>query len=429
MCFGGVIQRSFGSLPTAAGARRPVPNSSAGTWAPMPTFAYTAKDRSGQNVEGTVEAADQASAVAELRERGIYVLRVAVRRQRRQEASLLVKRFLDPIFFRVSLRQLAFVFHELHAMTNAGVSLAEALALISRDLRPARLQAVVTDLAEATRRGEFLSQNMRRFPTIFTEIMVAMVEAGERSGDLAGMFRSIAEWLDYEANLRSRIFTATLYPKVVLVVALIAAVVVAKAELAQSSPRVLALFVAGAVALAIAGWFVYKGSERWLEQFGAWRRSWDAIKLAVPGVGGMVRKFCVARFCRTMACLYRAGLLMDTSIQSAANACGNIAMRDRILPVVPEVMRGVPLAQALQRTGQFPPSVLHIIATGEETGDLDTLLDKVADYASNDADTTAQRMIPVLVVVTFVLVAVLVLFQLLRFYLGYFQGLLGGEYG
>jgi len=143
----------------------------------------------------------------------------------------------------------------------------------------------------------------------------------------------------------------------------------------------------------------------------------DQFKLAIPGIGGMIRKFCIARFCRALACLYAAGVPILRALETAAKTCGNEHLREQLAAVVPLVEAGTPLADAFEQTRLFPSEVIHMTHAGSHTGDLDTLLDKVADYLEEEADATANKMIVLLIPVAVILIGLLVVLPILmRFY-------------
>jgi type II secretory pathway component PulF len=397
----------------------------------MPVFRYVAKTKEGREFRGSLEAPTQEVAQRELHAQGVHLIDMVqvgptFSESSQRQRSAAERSIFDPILFRISQKKLAWFFHQLSATTNAGLSLGESLEIISRNLQPVRFRAAVTDLREAVMRGNMLSEEMKRFPTIFPELVISLVQAGEKTGNLPELFASIAEWYDYEVSIRTKLFTATLYPKIVLMVAVAASFIVANASLATTKPLLLAASCPVTIAAAIGAWVVYKGAGRWLEQFSKWRRGWDEFKLAIPVIGGMFRRFATASFCRTMAILYRSGILLHTALESAADACGNLGMAARLRTAIPEVMAGGSLSEALRKTGQLSDTVIHMVATGEKTGDLDTLLQKTAQYASDEADATAQRMIPIAFVLFFLVAAVIVLFILIRFYMGYATGLLNG---
>ena len=392
----------------------------------MPVFEYVTRDVQGQTQRNTIDARDRMAAILDLRDRGVFTTEIRLVGATEAEKAAAAERrvafktkFLDPLFFRVTMRRLSHVFHELASTTNAGMVLNEALDMLARAPHPPRLRYVLTELRDAIRRGELLSGQMTRFPTIFPELSVALVQAGEKSGNMPEMFRAIADWLDYEISIRTRMFTATLYPKIVLLVAAFVVFFLPLAGKVLASPIVAGLPCLGVTVGAFLLWVLYKGSERWLEQFSGWRRGWDEVKLAFPIIGQMMRKFASARFATTLGTLFRAGILLPTAVEHAADACGNVAMRDRLKVAIPALMAGNPLAESLARTNQLQPSVISMIATGEKTGDLDTLLEKVSKYLTEEADATAQRMVPVLFVGTFLIVALVVLFILITGWGGY----------
>lgn len=399
----------------------------------MPVFEYIAKDREGRTTKGTIEAVDKTTAVLDLRDKGILTTQLhpvgptaaeqAVEEQR--HATGFRRRIADPIFSRVSYRRLAWLFSELASMTRAGVSLIESLDLASRDLRPARLRQAVQNIHRQLLHGEPMSESMKQYPTIFSESMVALVAAGEQSGRIPEMFAAIAEWLEYEVSVRTKVFTATLYPKILSVVALSLIVVIANASLiAQGKGKLLGLLCPATAAALVVLWLLYKGAERFMAQFEAWRRAWDTAKATAPVIGPMMRKFALARFCMLLGTMYRAGLLLPRAVQIAADGCGNTYLRDRIRIAVPILYEGSGLAETLRQTQVFPANVLHMIATGEATGDLDTLMANVARHMTEEADATAQRMVPVLFVATFLMVAAFIAYFVITSWVAHYASLM-----
>jgi type II secretory pathway component PulF len=397
----------------------------------VPVFEYIHQDHEGRRVKGTLEAESKTAAVLELRDRGILTTEVhpigpsAAERAKaeRHMPGAFRRYFIDPIFFRVGYRKLAWLFTQLASATRSGVSLVEALDMVSKDLRPARLREAIRTIHDQVMRGQPMSEAMKQYPTIFNELMVALVAAGERSGNLPEMFTAIADWLEYEVSIRTKMFTATLYPKLVAIAAMGIIAVILNAQLAASGQfGLLALSCPATILGLITLWFLYKGGERFMEQFEPWRRAWDAIKVQTPIIGGMFRKFALARFCTILGTLYQAGLLLPTSTEIAADACGNAYIRDKIKQAVPVLNQGNGLADTLRQTQVFPANVLHMMATGEQTGDLDSLMENVAKHMTEEADATAQRMVPVIFVAMLLLVLLCGAGFIISWYASFFGG-------
>lgn len=388
----------------------------------MPTFRYMAQTQQGQTTSGTVEAETAHAAAATLRAQGYFVTQITLDRAAAARAApgWFVTTVWDPIFYRVKLRDMAFLFSELHHCVDAGMTPYNAVKLISERMRNRKLRYALTEMSEGLSRGEPLSSEMARFPTIFTDIMRNMVLAGEKSGDLSGVLAQVAEHLEYEHELRRKLSLQTFYPKLLLAAALLIPSVVtwvnggAAAWLRQVGAY------AGGLGLVLILW----GVLRIVLQNEHFARLWDEIKLAIPLIGTTVRRFAAAKFARSFASLYRAGLPMDVSVELSAKGCGNRLIRDRCLEMIPHIMSGMPPADALQQTGQFPEHVIHMVHAGQVTGDLDKLLNKVAKFMEAEADAAAQRMAIAILPISVILIGILVAVQLVAFYQGYFDGLL-----
>ncbi len=387
----------------------------------MPRFRYEARTLKGETKTGLIEAETKSAAAAALRAQGFFVIKMVPERAARESApGRLVSAIWDPIFFRVKLRDMALLFRELHHCLDAGMTPYHAVKTVSERMRNRRLRYVLTEMTDELARGEPLSAQMGRFPTIFSEIMRNMVLAGERSGDLAGMLGQLAEYLDYEYELRRKFSLQTFYPKLLIVAILLIPSAITWATGGFSAWLSEMFSYARIAGLLLAAWVAFRIALH-SEPFA---RLWDRIKLAIPLVGTTVRRFACARFSRSFATLYRAGLPMDTSVELSARACGNRYIRDRCLEMIPAIMEGTPVADALAQTGQFPHHVIEMVHTGQVTGDLDTLLNKVADFMEAEADAAANRMAVAILPVSVLILGVVVFFKVLAFYQGYFSNLL-----
>ncbi|HOS95341.1 MAG TPA: type II secretion system F family protein, partial [Armatimonadota bacterium] len=231
----------------------------------------------------------------------------------------------------------------------------------------------------------------------------------ETSGDLAGLFEQAARYLDNEHKIRSKISLYTFYPKALLVFALLISTVptlflgslgawlVEVARLAASvGVPILVLWAAFRIALG----------------YPTIAHGYDRVKLAIPWFGGVIRKFCGARFCRCLGYLYHAGVPIVSATDVGAKSCGNLHMRDRLLGLSPLLQQGAPISDVLARSGQFPPEVIHMAAAGEKSGDLDSLLTKVADYMEEEADTSANKAVLLSLPLSVVLIGFIVVLRL-----------------
>jgi type IV pilus assembly protein PilC len=403
----------------------------------MPTYEYTARDQQGNPARGTVEATSNSVAAAHLRAQGLWVTGLRAVGQSREtartapgEATMTLGAeasprgsLLDAWWTGVSLKELAIFFRQFGTMVNAGMPLYRSLTILGSQTSNRRLQQVIGDLAAQVQAGGKLSEAFRRHPALFRPVQIAMIEAAEAGGLLDRMLNRIADYLEREYEIRLEIKRRTLYPKLLLA----AAVFIPPIHLLifngvvpylQATVGRIALLVV----LVAALWLLF----RLLFQIPAFRALYDAIKLAIPGLGKVVRQFAVGKFTRSLAALYGAGLPVTRALRVSADACDNYLIARAVHRQSPRVERGEPMSAVLAGTGLFSPIVLGMVATGEHAGDMEGMLNKVADYQEREAEHSTRQLVVVLGVVVYLAVALLVASQIVSFYGGYARGISAG---
>lgn len=324
---------------------------------------------------------------------------------------------------KVGPQHLALMYNQLGTMLNAGMGLHSALHSLSNSTHTpsARLQRVARDLTQCVLGGSTLSAAMLRYPHIFRPMQHRMVEAGEASGRLAEIMLRLSMYLQQEFEVRQEVSHRTLYPKLVLGLLLLV--------WPMSVPLSIGSYLAGlfgtilfVLTIAFVLWLLVK----LLNSTDAGRDLWDRIKLAVPVVGPMVRKFTAARFARAFSALYRAGVPVDRAISMAGEAGATYDIRRASERIIPAIQSGAPLSQSLSATGYFPPIFMGMVSTGEQTGNLDGMLDKAAEYMENEARTTLTKLVIALGTGVLLFAAILVAVKMAMFYLGYIGGVMSG---
>lgn len=381
----------------------------------MPVFTYVARDRAGQQLSGTVSADSDTLAAAQLREQGLWVTDLksaaATGEIRPRADRSAVRRIASP----VRKIELANFYRQLHTLLNSGISLYNSLELLSNPRQQPNhaLQRVVADLCSGVLAGQTLSQGMHRYPWLFDRMQLRMVEAGETGGMLAEIARRLADYLEREHEIRQEVSRRTIYPKCVLGLLVLVYPI--------SMPLTLAGYLGGLFSLlllilgaGIPAWLVlrlYATSE-------GGRATLDQVKMAFPGIGKVVRKLAAARFARTLAALYGAGVALPAAVEMSAEASGNHLLERAARKMVPALQAGTPLHRVLESTGFFPPIFLGMVATGETTGNLDGMLDKVAEAYDSESVHAMAQMVVILGVGVLIAVAIMVLFKLISFYVG-----------
>ncbi|MCC2670497.1 MAG: epsF 2 [Armatimonadetes bacterium] len=393
----------------------------------MPLYQYTAKDGSGHQTTGSVEAETDSSAVSRLREQGLWVtdLRETGRRltsTRPQQEDSLGQRLKSP----VSPKDLSLFYRQLYTLLNSGVALYHSLEMLSQSGQTPNphLRRATQFLGQHILAGGRLSEGMTRFPRIFDRMQVRMVEAGEAGGVLVAIFQRLSDYLEREHHIRSEVARKTLYPKLVLgllVFVLPIGFPMTLAGYLRDLGRIL-LWIFG---LGIPAWFT---SRLFFTSRGG-REMYDQVKLSFPIVGKLIRKMAVARFARSFAALYGAGVPIASALAMSGEASGNYVLEQQSLRMVPHLERGMPISKTLEATGFFPPMFTGMVATGESTGSLDTMLDKAADFYEEESSHATQQLVVTLGVVLLLAVAIMVAYKVATFYASLYGGLSTGGMG
>lgn len=448
----------------------------------MPDFAFQARDRGGQQISGTREATDQRAALESLREAGLFVTQLAPTRGRRTEStpasmsaaptaaqstlvaplaesatpagvpsprpetgavSTATQRVSSPsaattpqtksdVWARANAKQMSLFFRQMHSMLHAGTSLAQALTIIAQhDASPA-LRRASYEMHLRTSRGEPWHTTLRAYPGLFSELMIGMIQAGEAGGFLDRTCLRLSEYCERDYELQQTIKRETWYPKLLLLCSIfipsVVPLVLTSVGVMQGNPLMNWLkSVYGPVSLilgATVAWKVAAYFAPLLDHKKTLRASVDQLKLLVPIMGKTVRALATAKFSRALGATYAAGMAPHMSIRIAANACGNEAIAQSAMSIIPRVERGEPLTDALASTGHFQAVVLQMLRTGEESGKIDEQLDKVADFLETDAETTIKQSVKVLGIVAFLLVALNIGAFVINFYSGVFTGIM-----
>ncbi|MCS7273388.1 MAG: type II secretion system F family protein [Fimbriimonadales bacterium] len=397
----------------------------------MPTFRYVARTPEGREVRGTVQANSRLEATDAVRKQGYWLLELYAEPEPRTPVHAAQHTIWQPLFGGVPLKVLAVFFRQFATTMAAGVPMYQALTTLSnqRGLN-ARLQRVITDIRDRVLAGESLADAFDKHPAVFSPIIRAMVRVGETSGALERVLRLIATYLENELELRRLISRVTLYPKIVLFFAIV---------IPQLIPALITLVggqggaPVGQVLLGIGQTFLMI----FLVIFAIWalfriamqaygfRYAWGLFTVSLPWLGFTVRQLALARFARALSALYNAGLPLSQAIRYAADATGNEYLRSRLLPAGAKLEAGYGITQTFASTGVFPPMVMDMVATGENTGELSFMMDKVAEYYEEEGKLRSYQAGHILGVAVYIGVAIYVAIILIQFYAGYFSAIFG----
>ncbi|WP_297926126.1 type II secretion system F family protein [uncultured Agitococcus sp.] len=363
------------------------------------TFAYEATDRQGKKIKGEVTGTNIAIAKAQLRKQGINVQKIS------KKTSISFGtggKKITPLDIAIFTRQLA-------TMMKAGVPLVQSFEIVADGLDNPRMKEVVMGIKAEVEGGGSFAGALRKYPLYFDDLFCSLVDSGEQSGALETMLDRVAIYKEKSEALKQKIKKAMKYPISVLVVAVIVtAILLLKvvpvfqtmfegfgAELPAFTMLVVNMskwlqanwFFALITILGIIGAFTEakKRSK-------AFNNALDRMALKAPVVGDLVYKSTVARFARTLATTFAAGVPLVDALDACAGATGNIVYQDAVLKIKDEISSGQQLGFSMRQSGLFPSMALQMVAIGEESGALDAMLDKVATHFENEVDNAVDGL-------------------------------------
>ena len=392
----------------------------------MPGFNYTAIDRNGKRVRSSLDASSIETAKSSLRGAGYTILDI-------KEQTTLNRDIEIPFLGKPKAKDMAVFCRQFVSILRAGVSVASVLSMLGQQTGNKKLRAAIREMQADVEKGESLATSMRRHPKIFPAILVNMVAAGESSGNLEESFRQMELYFDRSKRTKSKVTSAMIYPCVLIVVMIVVLIVMMTkiipnflktfeemdAELPKLTQGVMAvcewfkswwwvpLLVLAAL---IVGGILFHRTDKGKHFFG-----WLARK--TPVVGNLTVKTACATFCRTMEVLIGSGLTLTDSMDLAASNMGNIYYLEAIRDARALVAEGTPLRESLVRTGIFPPMVSNLVGVGEETGDLQSMMGKVADYYDEEVDEATKKLLNLMEPAIIIFMAVFVVIIVLAIYL------------
>ncbi|HLP98886.1 MAG TPA: type II secretion system F family protein [Sideroxyarcus sp.] len=397
----------------------------------MPVFAYKGRSNRGDLVQGTLEGADSGAIADQLLNTGITPTEIkmtsqAVRSGSNPEVSLWKRLSTEK---KVDTLELMLFSRQMYTLLKAGVPIMRALAGLQESTHNPAFSAMLQDLRESLDSGRELSSAMRRHPKVFSPFYLSMVQVGEMTGMLDQTFLRLYEHLEFEKDMKERIKSAVRYPMFVVIAMAIAIVIVnifvipafAKvfagfhAELplmtkllmgfssfmVQSWPILLALLIGAVVAF-----------RSWINTTDG-RYKWDRYKFHIPIAGRIIMKATLARFARSLALSFKSGIPIVQGLNSVALVVDNEYMRSRVEQMRDGVERGESILRTAAATGVFNPTVLQMIAVGEETGDMDGLMFEIAGMYEREVEyeikTLSANIEPIMIVLLGGLVLILAL--------------------
>jgi type IV pilus assembly protein PilC len=404
----------------------------------MPVFEYTVRDATGTVRKASTEAESMDILKRRLQEQGLQVADVKqTGKSKKQQAGG---------FGRIKLNDLAIFCRQFSTMIDAGVSLVRALDVLGEQTQNPKLKRIIREIQTEVESGQTLSRSMQRYPRVFNNLFIGLVRAGEVGGVLEEALQRLSHFLEKDMELRRKVKAALTYPAIVVVVALL----IVLGLCTFIVPKFIELFrdlgvkelpamtqflvdfsdflktkwyigIAGAVVLWLA--VKYAGTTK------VGRRVIDRLKLKVPVFGKLSHKICLARFSRTLSTLLVSGVPILQAMETVAGTVGNEIISEAIMNARARIREGDKINDPLEKSRMFPPMVVHMISIGEESGALDQMLSKIAEFYEGEVESSLQSLTSAIEPVMIVFLGVCVGFIVIAMFLplvNVIQSLTGG---
>jgi type IV pilus assembly protein PilC len=395
----------------------------------MSTFVFKAMDLAGVKAKGEVEADSKQAVSDQLRARGLIVLEIADKHASREIELEFLK--------SIKASELAIFSRQLATMISSGMSILRALYVLEEQTESKFLKETIVAVRKDVEAGLSLSDAMARHPKVFSPLFVAMTQAGEAGGVLEGALLRVADQLEKDASLRRQIKSAMVYPTLVIIfavgimMALVAFLVpvfenVFK-QFGGELPAITKVSVAMSHAVTGYWWLLIGGTAAIVVAFLKWKKSswgrpqWDRFRLRVPmKIGAIVQQVAVARWSRTLASLTSAGVPLLLALEITGRTGGNVVVEEAMDGVIASVKRGGTIAAPLAQEPIFPTMVTHMVGVGEETGALDSMLNKIAEFYEDQVEASVKALTSIMEPIMIIVIGGIVGFIVISMYLPLF---------
>jgi len=365
----------------------------------MPSFSYLAREAgTGREIRNSIDAATEQAAIAALLNRNLLVVSIQEKIGKKGRTA----------GGKVALADLVVFTRQLATMIDAGLAMVQCLQALAEQTTNKVMRDTIKDVCTRVEGGDNFSAALTKHPKVFSRLFVSMVDAGEKGGLLAEVLARLATYLENTARLRKKVKSAMMYPTIVTIVAiaitifLMVRVVPVFGEIYKGFGGKLPgptqflitfsniiksniLFILPAMGLMVYGWFAYTKTK-------SGREFWDRLRIKLPLFGVIAHKICLARFSRTLASLIRSGVPILEVLNIVANTCGNVVMEKAIRSASSDIERGEGISSALGKHPIFPSMIIRMMTAGEQTGKIDVMLERVADFLDEEIDTTLSGL-------------------------------------
>jgi len=374
----------------------------------MPSYIYTAKTKDGQTKTDTLEAANSRQLADSLREQGLFLISAEeVETAIKNEQSPL-KNIIQRISYISLVEKMIFSRH-LAIMVKAGLSLNQALKILAKQTKNPKFKKIISQIELGVRRGQSFSDSLAKYPKVFDELFINMVRVGEASGSLDKVLRILAEQMNKDHQLISRVRGAMMYPAVIIV----AMIGIGIMMMTMVVPKLTAIFSELKIDLPLSTQIII-GLSNFFQKHFIWgliilavlailirfalknqqvKRILDRVYLKLPILGRLIQKINSARFARTLSSLVNSGVAIVKALQIVAGTLGNIHFKEALLTSAEQVQKGKSLSSILSNYGElYPPMVAQMVQVGEQTGSLSEILENLADFYEEEVDNTTKNL-------------------------------------
>jgi type IV pilus assembly protein PilC len=415
----------------------------------MAQFSYTAKDQKGKVVKGSMEAnnkADVRSHIVRMRMQPLTIKTAKLATSDKDRTSFWSNFYyyddagklqIDAVPARMTTKDLIIFTKQFATMLNSGVALIQSLDILSKQQRVRSFGNILKQIRFAVENGATLADAMEPYPQVFDNLYIAMVRAAEQSGNLDVILKKLIIYIEKAAKIKSQVKAAMMYPAMIVVVAvsvitgLLLFVVPAFAKTFTEGGKPLpdlTLIVINASNFVAAYWWYVPvfgsiGSfllKRWTATDSG-REKFDGFLLKLPGIGDLLRKIAVGRFCSTMSTMLTSGVAILDALKICAASAGNRKIENFILTVRQSISEGKSFAEPLGKGDIFPPMVVSMVGVGEQAGALDEMLTKISEFYEEEVDAAVKAVLSMIEPILIVVIGGIVGFVVIAMYLPIFD--------
>ena len=398
----------------------------------MATYTFRAVDLAGVPAQGELDAGSKQAVTDELRQRGLIVLDIV------EQKTSVTSQDLFERFKRIKAPELTVMTRQLATMVASGMSILRAFHVLEDQTENEKLKEILSQVRQDVEAGISLSDALERYPDVFNQLYIAMVRTGETAGMLEESLMRVADQLEKADSLRRQVKAAMAYPMMigmfalVVMLALVAFLIPVFEDVFKDFngklPAITQISVTASHVVTGQWYLMILGTVGAVVGFKKWRktewghRQWDTIKLMLPAkIGDVILKISLARWSRTFSGLVHSGVPILQAIDITGQTAGNWHIEKAMADVKDSVQRGGSISEPLKRSDKFPTMVAHMVGVGEETGNLDGMLGKVADFYEDEVAAVIKALTSILEPVMIIVVGAIVGFIVISMYLPLFQ--------